>query len=247
MRSRTGWYVPPCLEFASRTKLISNPSQTCRQRKLKCDEEKPICGQCRKGSRECRPSDGVVFRHQQNASMNAAGDEEAGERTGRLGSFYAYKNTFNESNVWVDIPKNGISSRTTASRGVKKILIAGSVTFLNITDPFNMEATPEPEDHAASTPIVVPRLEEGSVDNYPHISFDDAPGLEALSAAATNNYDYIRPLSNHASSPGDPLVSHPPSNNLNFILNPTVPDGNLGSCCGVAQFQRLLVLTYSPR
>jgi hypothetical protein len=40
--------------------------------------------------------------------MNRGQDEEVGERnTGRLGSFYAYKDTFNEDNVWVDVPKKG--------------------------------------------------------------------------------------------------------------------------------------------
>src|ERR1700733_10026006 len=87
--------------------LTSSPfnSQTCRQRKLTCDETKPTCGQCRKGSRECLPSDGVVFRHQQNASMNKNGGVQEGG--GKLGSFYAYKNTFNEDNIWVDVPKTG--------------------------------------------------------------------------------------------------------------------------------------------
>jgi hypothetical protein len=43
--------------------------------------------------------------------MNRRRDEEAGENTGgRLGSFYAYKDTFNEDNVWVEVPKNGGSS-----------------------------------------------------------------------------------------------------------------------------------------
>jgi len=83
-------------------------SQTCRQRKLKCDEQKPNCGQCAKGARDCVPSDGVIFRHQQNASMNGTEESSANEKiTGRLGSFYAYKNTFDENNVWVDVPKNG--------------------------------------------------------------------------------------------------------------------------------------------
>jgi hypothetical protein len=79
---------------------VSPNSLTCRQRKLKCDETKPVCGQCRKASRECQPSEGVVFRHQQNASMSSNG--QAG-----LGSFYAYKNTFDVNNVWVKVPKNG--------------------------------------------------------------------------------------------------------------------------------------------
>lgn len=83
-------------------------SQTCRQRKLKCDEAKPVCGQCSKGSRECQPSDGVVFRHQQNASMNGSGEVEDG--SGKLGGFYAYRNTFNEHNVWVEVPKTGMQT-----------------------------------------------------------------------------------------------------------------------------------------
>ena len=85
--------------------------------------------------------------------MNGTGEEEAGERTGRLRSFYAYKDTFNEDNVWVDVPKNGRSTYKACSKG--KVLNVGSVTFFNITDPFNMEATPEPENPDNSTPKVM--------------------------------------------------------------------------------------------
>jgi len=49
----------------------------------------------------------VVFRHQQNASMNGTGERE---ENGRLGSFYAYKNTFDENNTWVDVPRTGAQS-----------------------------------------------------------------------------------------------------------------------------------------
>ncbi len=35
------------------------------------------------------------------------GDAETDEGNGKLGGFYAYKNTFNEKNVWVEVPKNG--------------------------------------------------------------------------------------------------------------------------------------------
>lgn len=97
--------APPLLP-SNDPRLLTPPSLTCRQRKLKCDETKPICGQCKKGSRECRPSDGVVFRHQQNASMN--GNEEVEDGNGqKLGGFFAYKNTFNEDNIWVEVPKKG--------------------------------------------------------------------------------------------------------------------------------------------
>ena len=114
------------------------------------------------------------------------------------------------------------------------------MTFFNITDPFNMEATPEPENFDASTSKAIPGFEESEAGNVAQVPFDDAPGLEALSAAATSNYDYIRPLSNLAHSPGGTIINHPSSNNLNFILNPAVPDGSLGSYSHMSRIWRYL-------
>jgi hypothetical protein len=105
------------------------------------------------------------------------------------------------------------------------------VTFLNITDPFNMETTPEPETdpRADSIPIVLPQLEGRSAESYFNMPFDGAPGLEALSAAATSTFQYIRPLSAPMHSPGDINSSPHSSNNLNFILNPTETEGSIGT------------------
>ena len=83
-------------------------SITCRQRKLKCDEQRPTCGQCKKAERKCVPSSGIVFRHQQNASMNHSRSQEAES----LQAFYSYKNTFDRHSVWVKIPKKGTAERT---------------------------------------------------------------------------------------------------------------------------------------
>jgi hypothetical protein len=105
------------------------------------------------------------------------------------------------------------------------------VTFLNIIDPFNMEATPEPENLDTSRTRGMPRFEDREAVNFAQIPFDDAPGLEALSAAATSIYSYIKPFSNAAHSPGSTIISHPSSNNLNFILNPAVPEGMIGMYC----------------
>jgi hypothetical protein len=94
-----------------------------------------------------------------------------------------------------------------------------------------MEATPELEgDHPPdSAPILVPQLEERSAENYFSMPFDQAPGLEALSAAATSNFQYIRPLSVAVHSPGDINTSPHSSNNLNFILNPTDVEGSIST------------------
>lgn len=99
MRSRIGWYGRIPYHNA-----ISNVfcSLTCRQRKLKCDERKPMCKRCAKTSRECIPSSGIVFCHQHNASMNGGDLRDESSMKG----FYAYKDTFNEDMIWMDIPKN---------------------------------------------------------------------------------------------------------------------------------------------
>src|SRR4051794_26491003 len=70
----------------------------------------------------------------------------------------------------------------------KTMLTLWAVTFVNIADPYNMEATPEPEPEAPphSSPIRIQRVEE-RIEAYS--PFDDARGLEALSTAATSNYD----------------------------------------------------------
>lgn len=93
-------------------------SLTCRQRKLKCDEKKPVCSQCCKASRECVPSSGIVFRHQHNASMNG---EDLGDDSSLKG-FYAYRNTFDEETIWLDIPRNG---KLPTDRPPHNILIIG--------------------------------------------------------------------------------------------------------------------------
>lgn len=90
-----------------------------------------------------------------------------------------------------------------------------------------MEATPDPDDLESNTASAVPEFEEPGSQNFAQMPFDEAPGLEALSAAATNNYGYIRPLLNPVHSPGGTIITHPTSNNLNFILNPDT-GGSLG-------------------
>ncbi|ESZ93520.1 hypothetical protein SBOR_6101 [Sclerotinia borealis F-4128] len=183
--------------------------QTCRQRKLKCDEIKPECGQCRKASRQCVPSDGVVFRHQQNASMNGSDEVIPGERSGRLGAFYAYRNTFDENSVWIDVPKK--------------------IIFVHVTDPYNMEVTPEPEQLTDSTLPTTSTMDETGDAAYNHPSFEKVPGLEALSTAATTNMEYLRQLSVPAQSPRGINTPQHSVNNLDFILNPTGPEDRLSS------------------
>ncbi|KIV91868.1 hypothetical protein PV10_06359 [Exophiala mesophila] len=70
---------------------------TCRQRKLKCDEQRPQCGQCQKSHRECVQSEGIAWRHNQNAGR-VGGDEKS------LGSFFKYTNFFTDEQRRMFVP-----------------------------------------------------------------------------------------------------------------------------------------------
>ncbi|KAJ2996090.1 hypothetical protein NUW58_g1084 [Xylaria curta] len=48
----------------------SKGCKTCRRKKIKCDEQKPGCGQCRRGVRECEGYDQpTIFRHSSAADF----------------------------------------------------------------------------------------------------------------------------------------------------------------------------------
>ncbi|OJD24877.1 hypothetical protein ACJ73_03760 [Blastomyces percursus] len=229
MRSRTG-----CL--------------TCRARKVKCDERRPQCSQCRKSRRECRQSEGIVFRHQQNASMNRAGTDlgDSGDSDrSALGRFYSYKSTFGADSVWLEIPKQ--------------------VTFVDNSDPY-AEGIDTLITSETTTSVPSPQVLDWSTNgDYRHLEMLDgqAHGLEALSAAATREAcplhetpsNSLLPSMNRDTTASDIYSRHPelhslvelmpssnntgpavsvsslspatsicsPNNNINFLLNPSAP------------------------
>ncbi|KAL4782659.1 hypothetical protein BJX76DRAFT_368960 [Aspergillus varians] len=143
-------------------------SLTCRTRKLKCDEQKPVCSQCQKGGRECRPSEGVVFRHQQNASMNENIEEGSSDGRGSLRGFYSYKNTFDKDSVWLDIPKH--------------------VIFVDNSDPYAQDLEAALSESEAA--ILAANSQSVGWDGPPQLHSaerGETQGLEALSALATHD------------------------------------------------------------
>lgn len=220
-------------------------SLTCRARKLKCDERRPRCQNCQKAKRECRPSDGIIFRHQQNASMNGTGGGSGGD--GNLPGFYSYKNTFSPDSVWLEIPKKGAY----LLRGHWRHLLTQTVTFVDVTDPYAEEAL-DPALTSPDTSISAPptRADWGLDAAYRSRSNQVAAhGLEALSAAASRDrgsFPQTQPshhdmastaisymAQNLHNSPSSPIstrrhvhLSHSPTtsinstNNINFLLNP---------------------------
>lgn len=215
---------------------------TCRQRKLKCDEQKPVCGQCTKGNRHCQPSGGLTFRHQHNASMNASRGNSPTTRHPSLSSFYSYKNTFDANTVWCDVPRQRKYSML-----ITRSLYADTplVTFFNTTNPYLDPGTPEIDGQIPLPRQISYNQQHQAQWNVAH-QFDTRPdlhphGLEALSAAAlypSPEANMIpRRMSNDSSQLDNPFKSSFPvhrddhhstlsgaamssSNNLNFLLNP---------------------------
>ncbi|KAI9724777.1 MAG: hypothetical protein M1812_000053 [Candelaria pacifica] len=162
------------------------------------------------------------------------GGEEGVGSNRNLKAFYAYRNTFDESSVWVDVPKQ--------------------VTFVENSDPYGQPSSPENEALPASPETyVLERSNNATWDVTDHLQLpsDTAPmhGLEALSAAASGDHysflpsnvppkpnrlrrqvsvgvsDSVQAGSTSDSTPLSmgPLGSPPASssNNINFILNPS--------------------------
>ncbi|KAK9770215.1 putative Transcription factor domain-containing protein [Seiridium cardinale] len=89
MRSYFGWFVAKACSVTWR--LICAPSSTCRSRKVKCDEAKPVCGSCVKASRKCVFPESAAFR---NSKPDRHSQSPRGPRTRRS----------NPQHTWVDVP-----------------------------------------------------------------------------------------------------------------------------------------------
>lgn len=71
-------------------------SVTCRHRKLKCDEERPICQHCIKSSRDCRYVERAVFRTFDSSALSN------GKAKDKVNS----GEPFDDNQTWLNIPKN---------------------------------------------------------------------------------------------------------------------------------------------
>ncbi|CAI7578799.1 unnamed protein product [Penicillium pancosmium] len=178
------------------------------------DEQKPECSQCRKGGRECRPSEGIIFRHQQNASMNT--NAAAQEGRGDLKGFFSYKDSFDKDSVWLDIPKH--------------------VIFVDNSDPY---ATDLETSLAESSALALAQSRNQRWGSGSRASDAESHGLEALSAVASHERFPYSPHSvpdsmsypspNRSRSSAMPPPTSPPlslssnnntNTNINFLLNP---------------------------
>lgn len=175
-----------------------------------------MCAQCVKARRECIPSTGITFRHQQNPSMNAVDHGE-----GSLKRFYGYKETFARETTWMPVPRE--------------------LKFVHTNNPYEED---EDGGYADGNPSFMTEMAERYEEAAGKSDYDFARqlaqaaypayathGLEALSAVASQDqYSYApptapmtsaEPSSHQDFSNTNAQQSHiPATQNLDFILNP---------------------------
>ncbi|KAH7271285.1 hypothetical protein NW759_001328 [Fusarium solani] len=71
---------PPTTGTSTTTSRPLNPCTVCKQRHLKCDNDKPSCANCRKSDSECIRGYSVRFRHGLNPSIRSGKTLEAAKR-----------------------------------------------------------------------------------------------------------------------------------------------------------------------
>lgn len=166
---------------------------TCRQRKLKCSEERPTCAQCAKANRRCVPASGITFRHQQNPSMN--GNQES------LKSFYGYKETFAKAAQWVPVSKE--------------------LTWIHTSNPYDdIEDSDREQQRARESVSNNPSrgLAGNELSQADYSAFTE--GLAALSAVASQDqYNLAIPLAPMEQRQMQDPQSDSSSRQLDFVLD----------------------------
>ena len=143
--------------------------------------------------------------------MNADEDALWPEHNLSLSRFYAYKNTFNENDVWLDVPEQRDYSLSRLLIHEFKLTFP-SVTFVNISNPYLDSGTPEPCDHQPQdpAPTQLPEL---------HPSSPEALSAEALYSHAESD-SLLQPNNEHETSPNSLPSTMSLSNDWNFLWSP---------------------------
>ncbi|PMD15758.1 hypothetical protein NA56DRAFT_649841 [Hyaloscypha hepaticicola] len=161
---------------------------TCRQRHLKCDEEKPRCGRCRRTSRECVPDDLVTFRSGQRVAARA-----------HLGSA-EHVDVFPKEHKWVETPGtlSFINETSEMMAEYRRPQTQTESTNGNNTPSALPERTPSPIPTPAQDIIHFPQSSNASQD------LQDFPN-----GSANVRLSLTPPQSSHSGSSYQPFVTSP--------------------------------------
>ncbi|KIX03983.1 uncharacterized protein Z518_07536 [Rhinocladiella mackenziei CBS 650.93] len=172
--------------------------QTCRSRKLKCDEARPVCGQCQKSRRQCVRSEGITFRHHQNATFDRDNQDNSLDRFFKNAQSYSAE----ELASFLPVPQQ--------------------LTWVYVSDPNAEETdtTPPPQTPNTSDTfrqVAAHTLEALSTAAADHVSYPPQ-GTAYYTAATPPNesnpeYGFVRVEAGTG-------IGGQTNNNINFLLNP---------------------------
>ena len=139
--------------------------------------------------------------------MNANEDVLWPEHNPPLSNFYAYKNTFDENAVWLDVPKQRDCLPLRLPPESK--LINSPVSFLNTSNPYLDVTTPEFDGHL---------IRDSPLETLPE---PPLPGLEAAALHSPAETDtFLQPSYEQEPSPIFPLAMMSSSDDWNLLLSP---------------------------
>ncbi|KAJ4857954.1 fungal zn(2)-Cys(6) binuclear cluster domain-containing protein [Trichoderma breve] len=118
---------------------------TCRHRKLKCDEERPVCQNCTKSSRDCRYVERAVFRSFDSSVL----------LNGKLKNSVDTREPFDDNQTWLSIPRRRL------------------VTFINIEDPYDYDSPSLPECDLENLDHSVAHNLDDETTQTPHTGKDE--------------------------------------------------------------------------
>lgn len=159
------------------------------------------------------------------------------EGRGNLKGFYSYKNTFDKDSVWLDVPRNGASTRDVLEMW---LLICLAVIFVDNSDPY---ADDVETSLAGSSASALALSRDDRWDIGLRASDTGSHSLEALSTVASHDripyspfdrsisgsVSYPSPNRSRSSamppptSPSMSLSASSNNTNINFLLNPSHP------------------------
>ncbi|OAL19112.1 hypothetical protein AYO22_10060 [Fonsecaea multimorphosa] len=181
--SRSGPSVPPRSRLPPRSR---SGCWTCRSRKVKCDESKPICGPCARLSLNCDFNPRISFRNDTSRVLGRMQDVTiaASPVWDPANSPALTENSPGSAEV-DDLPP--FASLTTDEEREKKAGRSSPGTYNVVVNPESFQHLPEYNDEAEIKRELLPPLRRDSVATSLGSSLGREPGVEAIPVSGDPN------------------------------------------------------------
>ncbi|EXJ76002.1 uncharacterized protein A1O5_00510 [Cladophialophora psammophila CBS 110553] len=209
--SRSGPSVPPRSRLPPRSR---SGCWTCRHRKVKCDETRPLCGPCSRLNLSCDFNPRVAFRDDTSRVLGRNADVTIAASPVWDPNSPALTENSAGSAVVDDLPP--FASLTTDEDREKKAGTSSPGTYNVVVGPQSFQHLPEYNDEPEIKRELLPTLRRGSIATSLASSLGREPGVEAIPLSGDPNTVVLPRFqdvkrrstfsSNRAHSPTSPIV-----------------------------------------